>query len=105
MDKYFVNFLLSTTVNVIILIVIFTINIVTNNTGILSIISFISSVTTLVIAIVSLNLLNRISVVDFNKYWFNILIKISVGLTIISITCLFLIGIFILSPPITYTLL
>lgn len=105
MDKYFVNFLLSSVISVVILIVIFTINTITNSTGILSIIGFISSVTSLVIAIVSLNLLNRISVVDFNKYWFNILIKISVGLTIISITCLFLIGIFMLSPPITYTLL
>lgn len=104
MENYRGNFILTEIISFIILIIIFSINIVTNSSGILSIIGYISTVLTIVISIVSLFLLRLINVSDFNRYWFNILNKISIGLIIISLTSLLLIGVFITSPPISNTL-
>lgn len=104
MENYRGNFILTEIISFIILIIIFSINIVTNNTGILSMIDYISTVLTIVISIVSLFLLRLINVSDFNRYWFNILNKISIRLIIISLTSLLLIGVFITSPPISNTL-
>ena len=85
MENYRGNFILTEIISFIILIIIFSINIVTNSSGVLSIIGYISTVLTIVISIVSLFLLRLINVSDFNRYWFNILNKISIGLIIISL--------------------